>query len=233
MKANRILNEEMQGQKLTNFLVGYVLGLAALFVAFEYSQRVVKTFDEDIIYNNVIVEDDMIPITFNQPVLSPPPAAAPTVAEFLNVVDDKVELLEDEIISPEEMNLNTNRVVNPYPFVPGVIETPTPEPIDPGEIIPVPEIDAKFPGDINLWLSEHIKYPVICQEQGVQGRVVLSFVVEKDGSITDVQVVRSPNEQLSNEAIRVVHTMPNWIPARQGNKPARSRFHLPVLFRLN
>ena len=231
MKANSILNEEMRSQKLTNFLVGYVLGLAVLFVAFEYSQREVKVIDDEPLYQ-IRMEEDMIPITLHQEVMSPPPAAAPTVAEILNVVDDEIELLDDEIVSPEEMNQTFTPGVGPniVPAIPTV--GPYVEPDDP-VIIEIPEEPAVFPGDVNKWLSEHIKYPFICQERGIQGRVIVSFVVGKDGSITDVQVVRSPNEQLSNEAIRVVNMMPKWIPARQGNKPARSRFNLPVLFRLN
>lgn len=232
MKANSILNEEMRSQKLTNFLVGYVLGLAVLFVAFEYSQREVKVIDDEPLYQ-IRMEEDMIPITLHQEVMSPPPAAAPTVAEILNVVDDEIELLDDEIISPEEMNQTFTPGIGPniVPAIP-TVGPPYVEPDDP-VILEIPEEPAVFPGDVNKWLSEHIKYPFICQERGIQGRVIVSFVVGKDGSITDVQVVRSPNEQLSNEAIRVVNMMPKWIPARQGNKPARSRFNLPVLFRLN
>lgn len=236
MKANSILNEEMQGQKLTNFLAGYVLALAALFVALEYSQREVKVIDVEPVYQNR-TEEDMIPITFNQEVMSPPPAAAPTVAEYINVVDDKIDLLEDEIISPEEINQsiswgpNAPAIIAPGPYV----EESDDEIIN--VIVPIPEVDARFPGDVNKWLSEHIKYPYICLERGIQGRVIVSFVVETDGSITDIQVVRSPsadsNKDLGTEAIRVVQMMPKWIPARQGNKPVRSRFNLPVMFRLN
>ena len=83
------------------------------------------------------------------------------------------------------------------------------------------------------WLSENLKYPSICQEQGVQGRVVVRFVVNRDGSIVDVEIVRSPDPNLSKEAERVVKAMPKWKPARQGNKTVRSRFNLPVKFHLN
>ena len=66
----------------------------------------------------------------------------------------------------------------------------------------------------------------------MQGRVTVSFVVERDGSIVDVQVLRSPNEHLSEEAVRVVKLMPKWEPAKQGNRAVRSRFNLPITFRL-
>ena len=104
------------------------------------------------------------------------------------------------------------------------------------QLFGVVEESAQFPGGDEAclkWLSEHIKYPSICREQGVQGRVIVSFVVNKDGSIVDVNTLRSPDTNLTKEAERVVKMMPKWKPARQGNKTVRSRFNLPVLFRLN
>jgi protein TonB len=98
------------------------------------------------------------------------------------------------------------------------------------------EENAQFPGgdaECFKWLSEHIKYPSICVEQGVQGRVIVNFVVNRDGSIVDVKTVRSPDPNLTKEAERVVKLMPKWKPARQGNKTVRSRFTLPVMFRLS
>ena len=103
------------------------------------------------------------------------------------------------------------------------------------EIVNVADENAQFPGGDEAcmkWLRDHIKYPSICQEQGVQGRVIVSFVVNRDGSIVDAKVMRSPDEHLSEEALRVVKAMPKWKPARQGNKTVRSRFNLPVMFRL-
>ena len=97
------------------------------------------------------------------------------------------------------------------------------------------EENAQFPGGDQAcyeWLSKNIKYPSICAEQGVQGRVILNFVVNRDGSITEVKVLRSPDPNLSKEAERVVKLMPKWKPARQGNKTVRARFTLPVMFRL-
>ena len=103
------------------------------------------------------------------------------------------------------------------------------------QLFGVVEESAQFPGGNEAclkWLSEHIKYPSICREQGVQGRVIVSFVVNKDGSIVDVKTLRSPDENLAKEAERLVKIMPKWKPARQGNKTMRSRFQLPIQFRL-
>ena len=98
------------------------------------------------------------------------------------------------------------------------------------------EENAKFPGGDQAcykWLSEHQKYPKKAMEEGIQGRVFVSFVVNTDGSIVDVKVTRSPDPVLSKEAIRVVKLMPKWIPAKQGGKTVRSRFLLPLMFRLS
>lgn len=78
-----------------------------------------------------------------------------------------------------------------------------------------------------------MKYPSICQELGIHGRVYASFVVEKDGSITDIKIMRSPHPAMSGEAIRILKIMPNWIPGTLGGKPVRVKFSVPILFRLN
>ena len=82
------------------------------------------------------------------------------------------------------------------------------------------------------FLSDIVKYPVVAQENGVQGRVVVSFVVEKDGSITDVKVVRSVDPSLDKEAARVVKSMPRWIPGKQNGAAVRVKYNVPVSFRL-
>lgn len=100
----------------------------------------------------------------------------------------------------------------------------------------VVEENAQFPGgesECYRWLSEHVKYPKECMENGVQGRVIVSFVVNKDGSIVDIEAKRSPDPSLSKEAVRVVSMMPKWKPAHQGDKIVRSRFNLPIMFKLS
>ena len=238
MEANKTVNEQLRGQKSTNMLIGYVLALAAMFVAFEYTQREVKVVEEDKIYD-YRMEEDMIPITQQQEVVAPPPAAAPTVMEFINEVEDDTELPEEEVETSEEMNQAITAVVGTGAPSAAVVTGPVGpvvEADDDDRIYEMVEENAQFPGGDEAcfkWLSEHIKYPSICQEQGVQGRVIVNFVVNKDGSIVDVKTMRSPDANLTKEAERVVKMMPKWKPARQGNKPVRSRFTLPVMFRLN
>ena len=232
-------NDELRSQKSTNILIGFVLAFAALFVAFEFTQREVKAVeDNDKIYDFKI-EEDMIPITQQQEMMAPPPAAAPTVMEIINEVDDDTELPEEEVETTEEVNQAITAVVGtgaPSAVVASGPVGPVVEVDDDDRIYEVVEENAQFPGGDEAcmkWLAEHLKYPTICQEQGVQGRVFVSFVVNKDGSIVDVEIKRSPDNNLSKEAERVVKSMPKWKPARQGNRTVRSRFNLPVMFRLN
>ena len=82
------------------------------------------------------------------------------------------------------------------------------------------------------YLAKNIKYPTIAQENGTQGRVIVQFVVNRDGSIVDAKVVRSVDPYLDKEALRVINTMPKWKPGMQRGKPVRVKFTVPVMFRL-
>ncbi len=98
------------------------------------------------------------------------------------------------------------------------------------------EQQPEFPGGeaaLMAYIKKNLKYPASASENGIQGRVTLSFVVEKDGSISNIEVMRSPAEELSQEAIRVVKMMPRWKPGKQRGKPVRTEYVLPITFRLN
>ena len=83
------------------------------------------------------------------------------------------------------------------------------------------------------YLSSNIHYPAVAAENGVQGRVVVGFVVERDGSITDVNVMRSVDPSLDREAVRVVKNMPRWTPGKQNGSAVRVKYQVPVTFRLH
>ena len=103
------------------------------------------------------------------------------------------------------------------------------------KIFEVVEQMPQFPGGdaaLMQYLSSHIKYPVVAEENGIQGRVVCTFVVERNGSITDVRVVKSVDPSLDKEAVRVIKSMPNWIPGKQNGSPVRVKYTVPVTFRL-
>ena len=111
-----------------------------------------------------------------------------------------------------------------------------PQPVNSTRVYDVVEQMPSFPGGISglrTYLNQNIRYPAEAQEICVQGRVVVSFVVEKDGHISDVTVLRSVDPSLDKEAVRVVRNMPRWTPGKQGGEPVRVRYNVPVSFRLN
>ena len=113
------------------------------------------------------------------------------------------------------------------------------EPVKPKEeenkVFDVVEQMPSYPGGMGAlmqYLSSHIKYPAIAEENGIQGRVICTFVVERDGSITDVRIAKSVDPSLDKEAMRVVSSMPRWIPGKQNGSAVRVKYTLPVTFRL-
>ena len=178
MEAINAVNDELRGQKSTGILIGYILTLALMFCAFEYTQRDVAVQEEERIYD-MVMEEDMIPITQQQEVMAPPPAAAPKVIDpIINIVDNNTDLPEKEVETTEEIN----QAIVSTPGT-GQVSTavatgpvgPVVEEVDDDRIFDVVEENAQFPGGDEAcmkWLRDHIKYPSICQEQGVQGQVV-------------------------------------------------------------
>ena len=110
-----------------------------------------------------------------------------------------------------------------------------PKPTEENRVHDFVEQMPSFPGGMGAlmsWLSQNIKYPVIAAENGVEGRVIVQFVVEKDGSITDVKIAKSVDPSLDKEATRVVSSMPHWIAGRQNGNPVRVKYTVPVTFKL-
>ena len=109
------------------------------------------------------------------------------------------------------------------------------EEVEEEEVFMVVEEAPEFPGgtqECMKWLGKNIVYPQISAEQGIQGRVTVSFVVNKDGSIVDATILRGVDPYLDKEALRVVNKMPKWKPGKQRGKPVRVKFNLPITFRL-
>jgi protein TonB len=112
---------------------------------------------------------------------------------------------------------------------------PAPKPEVSNKVFDVVEQMPSYPGGNNAlmsYLSSNIKYPVVAQENGVQGRVTVGFVVERDGSITDVNILKSVDPSLDREAARVVRSMPRWTPGKQNGQAVRVKYNVPVTFRL-
>ena len=153
---------------------------------------------------------------------------------------------EEELKSQEDLN-KTNTAIGAFDVkgndesagevlkAKEVIAQPEPPKQEETKVFDVVEEMPSFPGGpgaLMSFLSSNIKYPVVAEENGIQGRVIVAFVVERDGSITDVRVVKSVDQSLDKEAVRVVKSMPRWIPGKQNGSAVRVKYTVPVTFRL-
>lgn len=227
MEIKKSPKADLEGKKTTWVLVGLVLILAAMFVAFEWSERDVQiTADSGIV--EASFDEEMIPITEQEePKQAPPPPEAPKVEEVLQIAENDADVEESTIQSSED---NNQAVEIKYVPVEVVEEEPEEQ-----QIFQVVEEMPEFPGGMAeclKFLAKNIKYPTIAQENGVQGRVIVQFVVNRDGSIVDPVVMRSVDPYLDKEALRVIQMMPKWKPGKQRGKAVRVKYTVPVTFKL-
>ena len=230
MEVKKSPKADLEGGIGMSILMGMIVGLAVLFVGFEWGTKDVQVVSADEGVADIIAEEEIeITRPENTPP-PPPPPPAPAVAEVLTVVEDDVELEQQDIVSSED----DATAAQTETFVAPVVEEEEEEE-SAQQIFTVVEKQPEFPGgtaELFKYLNKAIKYPVIAQENGIQGRVVCSFVVNRDGSIVDIQVKRGVDPSLDKEAIRVISEMPKWKPGEQRGKSVRVRFILPVQFRL-
>ena len=138
------------------------------------------------------------------------------------------------IIFTLALGLAVASALNPNGVVRGAIERVWGIPVD-NTIYDNPEEVASYPGDMEtFWtfLMKNLHYPEDAEADSVQGRVIVRFVVEKDGSLTNYEILHSPDDRLTDEALRVLRMMPRWQPAKNNGRPVRSRYVVPVAFRL-
>lgn len=228
MEIKKSERADLERGKGTSLLIGFVIALGVMFVALEWTQREVEDNSELYTAKDMSLNEEMVPITLPEKKTVPPPPAAVTKAEIIEIVEDDADIEEDIMASTED---NVEWVdLDDY----DVVEV-EPEPEE-EEIFMVVEDQPEFPGGTAAlldYLRKNIKYPAICRENNIQGRVLVTFIVNKDGAIVEPEVVKSVHPQLDREALRVISTMPNWKPGSQRGKPVRVKFTVPVNFRLN
>lgn len=224
MEPKKTPKADLENKKGIFIQIGLVLALLAAFTAFEW-----KKYDREVVDLGALevdfIEEEDIPITRQE---TPPPPPPPEPSTELIIVDDDVEIEEEFTIDVE-----ATVFTEVEEFTPIVIEE---EEVEEEQIFTIVEDQPAFPGGqsaLMKYLQENLKYPTMAREAGIQGTVFVTFVVEKDGSITDVRILRGVGGGLDEEAIRVVESMPSWTPGRQRGQAVRVQFNLPIRFVLN
>ena len=228
MEIKKTPKADLENKKSTWMLIGYVIVLAFMFIAFEWTKRDIK-IDTSQALTDLYIEEEMVPITEQEEkVAPPPPPEVAPINETLEIVADDADVEETVIASSEE----TGKAVE-VKYVPVTVVEEEPEEQTIFEVVEqMPEFPNGGMAGLMQFLSKNIKYPTIAQENGTQGRVTVQFVVNKDGSIVDAKVIRGVDPYLDKEALRVIGTMPKWKPGMQRGKPVRVKYTVPVMFRL-
>ena len=227
MEIKKSPKADLENKKIIFREIGLIIGLALMLFAFEYKSYE-KTVQEIGVRQAENIAEEIIPITEQK--LKPPPPAPPKQVVQINVVEDDVEVDEDIDINVEaDQNTEVEEYVAPVKL------DAEEESEEERQIFMVVESMPEFPGGeaaLYKFLAENIKYPQMAKESGIQGRVFVTFVVERDGRVTDVRVLRGIGGGCDEEAIRVVSDMPKWAPGKQRGKPVRVQYNLPVKFTL-
>jgi len=228
MEEKKSPKADLENKRFIFREIGLVIGLALMLVAFEwksYEKTVVEVANRQA--DNTT--EEIIPIT-EQKVKAPPPPPAKQVVK-INIVDNDV-VVDDNIDIDVEADENTQ--VQEYVYT-GPVKTEEEEAAEEAQIFMVVESMPEYPGGeaaLYTYLAENIKYPQMAKESGIQGRVFVTFVVERNGSVTDVRILRGIGGGCDEEAIRVVSSMPRWTPGMQRGKAVRVQYNLPVKFTL-
>lgn len=234
MEIKKAPSADLERGKGLSLLLGLVVALSFLFTALEWHsyatvEKIDRALNAQDLEDVIAVEDEQqeeqkepeqVQQEQTQPEVSLP--------DEFKVVDNSQEVAKMNFQASD-----TNEKPAPPPAPVGLATTAAPEETE--EIFVVVEEPTEFPGGndaLNKYLSKSIRYPEIAQENGIQGRVIVQFVVEKDGSTAHIEVARGVDPALDKEAVRVVKEMPKWKPGKQRGKPVRTKYTLPVVFRL-
>ena len=227
MEIKKSPKADLQNRKGLFLEIGLIISLLIVIAAFAYAPKEYRIEQVDLNYGPI--EEEITEITRNEqkPPEAPKKIEIKVFNDILDIVtnDTKIttEISFDEF--EEGMEIETT-----------VVEVEEEEIEDDQPYIKVEKMPTFMGGDLNTfrkWVQERIKYPQIAQENGITGRVVLSFVVEKDGSLTNIQVLQSPDRSLGEEASRVLATSPKWEPGQQSSQKVRVKYTLPVMFQIN
>ena len=223
-----ILNGEEKNKRIL-LMLGLVVALGVVLLAFEWKSRPSAASS---LGNLEVaeVEDEVIPITRQEQVQPPPPPPPPQVVEVLKIVDDNVDILDD--LSMFDSEADNETFIDVAPVIQTVKEEKEEEE---AQVFFIVEEMPEFPGGeaaLRRFIANAIKYPQIAQENGIQGRVYIQFVVDRDGSVTQASVARGVDPSLDKEALRVVNSLPKWKPGMQRGKPVKVSYTVPINFQL-
>lgn len=225
MEIKKTPSADLENKKGLFTEIGLAIVLGVVLAAFEWTSQDNQINVSDM-PEEVAVEEEIVPITKMDEIKPPPPPPPPKMVDVINIVDDHTEINDDLDLIDSEMDEDTEIEYQE-------IEVKEEEPVEEEEVFLIVEKMPQFPGGdeaLRKYLAQSVKYPVIAQENGIQGRVFVSFVVNKNGEVTNVKVARPFDPNLDKEAVRVVQSMPKWEPGMQRGKAVKVSYTVPINF---
>lgn len=228
METKKTERASLENKRLLLAETGLVLALLAVYASFETSTRAQKVA---MLTGNTTVfdDDDYVAVVLDTPPPAPEVPSLPQLSDEIEIVEDDVAV-DVEFLSLDDTDIPVD--IRTYAHE-EVVEQEVEE-----EVLPFVAVDQKpsFQGgdanDFSRWVNARLVYPEIAKENGVEGRVVLQFTISKDGRLEGVTVLSSPDESLSQEAVRVVSASPKWEPGRQRDRAVKVAYTFPVIYRL-
>ena len=235
MEIKKSDKANLDKQRRGNFMLGLVLALAMLFAALEFTTRPAGLSEDDKMLDDLPDELNMTPVVEQKDMISATGNAGTPSKAITQKVQEDPKTVATQEISPVTSKLvigNGEGITRQADVTEALPQVPiTKDSVVLKTVEQLPE----FPGGIvqfMKWLTRNLRYPPIAQSQRIQGKVVVSFIINKDGSIASPTIVQSVDPVLDREALRVVKMMPRWKPGLQNGKPCRTMFAIPVNFQL-
>ena len=235
MEIKKSDKANLDKQRRGNFMLGLVLALAMLFAALEFTTRPAGLSEDDKMLDDLPDELNMTPVVEQKDMIS----ATGNAGTPSKAITQKVQEVPKTVATQEISPVTSKLVIGNGEGIPrqaDVTEALPQVPITKDSVVlKTVEQLPEFPGGIvqfMKWLTRNLRYPPIAQSQRIQGKVVVSFIINKDGSIASPTIVQSVDPVLDREALRVVKMMPRWKPGLQNGKPCRTMFAIPVNFQL-
>ncbi len=229
MEAKKYIKADINQYRMIFFNIGLIVSLALIHTAFEW-----KFYDDEDILEIVAVADDEFDEIYEIPPTEQPPPPPPEVKNINIVEIEDTEEIEDELEISFDIEMTDDLIIEKLPQKLEIEEDIEEEDAD--EIFIIVEEQPQPKGGMKAFyehINSNIIYPAMARRMGIQGRVFVQFIVEKDGSIKQVKVIRGISDSCNAEAIRVVSISPAWKPGKQRGRPVRVKMVLPISFKLH
>ena len=241
MEIKKSKDADLEGKRTTMFLMAMILVLSVFFIALEFTVTdETADMDEELLRDLIHPEEDLIPLLTQKELARPLPQKQEKASETRDIVEDAADsnmpeeqgegdedAEEEPVAAPPEPPAETKEMGE----APSTIINAEKNPLNFRVVEDLPE----FPGGpiaFMKWLTENLQYPASARKAKIQGRVVAQFIVNTDGSVTDLKIVTPLNAACDNEALRVLGKMPEWKPGKHNDQPCRTMVAIPIVFKL-